>query len=91
VAQKIIGAGGEAVLVPGDVSKEDVNKTMVETAVDNFGQLDIVFLKAGSLANVKILVDVTEEQVDNFFGVNVKIIVFGLKHAALPAIAKLSL
>src|ERR1700723_2855397 len=41
VVQSIIGAGGKAVAVQGDVSKAADAKAVIETAVANYGRLDI--------------------------------------------------
>ncbi len=40
--------GGEAVSVAGDVKKEELAKSLVDTAMDRFGGLDIAFNNAGS-------------------------------------------
>ncbi len=47
VAAEIEAAGGEALVVPGDVSKEDEVAAAVEKAVDARGGLDVVVANAG--------------------------------------------
>ena len=47
VVAQIQAAGGKAVAVQGDVSKEGVADTLVKTALDNFGRLDIFVNNAG--------------------------------------------
>ncbi|WP_422364947.1 SDR family oxidoreductase [Pelagibius sp.] len=44
---EIAQAGGEAVALAGDVKDEALAKTLVDTAVDRFGGLDIAFNNAG--------------------------------------------
>lgn len=40
-------AGGEAIAVAGDIREEQLARTLVDTAVDRFGGLDIAFNNAG--------------------------------------------
>lgn len=80
VQQEIKAAGGQAAICAGDVAAENTNQTMVQTAVDTFGKLDVVFVNAGSLAQ-KPIVDVTEADIDTMFGHNVKSVVFAMKYA----------
>jgi len=47
VAQQIKQEGGEAIFVQVDVSKADDVKRMVQTTVDTYGRLDILFNNAG--------------------------------------------
>lgn len=47
VVQEIKDAGGEAVFIQCDISKEDDVKRMVRTTVDTFGRLDFAFNNAG--------------------------------------------
>ena len=42
-------AGGEAVALAGDVTKESYNKALVDLAIASFGKLDIAFNNAGTL------------------------------------------
>src|SRR5690242_4999659 len=51
VAQ-ILGDGGQAIAVAGDVRDEQLAKTLVETAVGRFGGLDIAFNNAGSVGEM---------------------------------------
>ncbi len=71
-ARQIRQSGGEAIAVPTDVSKaEDVGK-MVQAAVDAYGTINILVNNAGILASACKVGDVTEEQFDKSFNVNVK-------------------
>ena len=84
VVKEITDAGGEAVFVAGDVSKEETNKEMVAMATEKFGQVDICFFNAGAVGQFK-LVDTTDEAMDGLINLNMKSVVYGLKHS-LPAL-----
>jgi NAD(P)-dependent dehydrogenase (short-subunit alcohol dehydrogenase family) len=60
VVAEIIDQGGTAVADYGDVSSFETAATIVETAVDSFGQLDIVVNNAGTVAEAA-LDDITQE------------------------------
>jgi NAD(P)-dependent dehydrogenase (short-subunit alcohol dehydrogenase family) len=49
VAKEIVGTGGRAVAVPGDVADAAVGDGLVETAVREFGRLDALVNNAGIL------------------------------------------
>lgn len=83
VAKEVEAAGSKVAIVAGDAGSEDINKKMVETAVSEFGQLDVAFLNAGVFGQKKI-VEMEEEDVDSLFNSNFKSVVWGLKHV-LPA------
>jgi NAD(P)-dependent dehydrogenase (short-subunit alcohol dehydrogenase family) len=51
--------GGDAVAVAGDVRDESLAKTLVESAVDRFGGLDIAFNNAGSVGEMRPVSDVS--------------------------------
>ena len=50
-AQRIIDAGGEAILVTMDVSEQDQVKRMVQTAMETYKRIDILVNNAGILVN----------------------------------------
>ena len=62
---------GEAVYVGGDVARAADAEAMVRTAVQSYGQLDILFNNAGIWRGGTIL-DVSEEDWDQTMAVNVK-------------------
>lgn len=78
--------GGEAAHVGADVSKEADNKTMIDTAMEKYGRLDICFLNAGTGDKASIT-EISEELFDKIINTNLKSVVMGLKYA-LPAIEK---
>jgi 3-oxoacyl-[acyl-carrier protein] reductase len=79
----IIERGGKAVYANGDVSKLDANKALVDAAKKNFGRLDIFVCNAGVAHWNKPMLDVTEDEFDKIFAVNVKGL-FQASRAATP-------
>jgi len=49
VAERIRAAGGHAAVSVGDIAEEDSARSLVETAVDTYGRVDIVVNSAGIL------------------------------------------
>lgn len=71
-AAAISADGGEAIVVPADVSKsEDVEK-VVSTTIEQFGQLDHVFNNAGIQGAGGPIVDMAEAGFDELVAVNLK-------------------
>lgn len=68
------------VAVPCDVASEEQVKALVDTAVSHFGRLDIIVNNAGLGSPPRLLVDVTEEDMDINYSVNAKGVFFGIKH-----------
>ena len=74
-------AGGRAIAVQADVGKiADVERLFDET-FQKFGKLDILVNNAGVMFN-KLLAEVTEEEFDRAFAVNVKGTFFACQQAA---------
>lgn len=70
-AQELVAAGHQAVAVPTDVAhRPDVDR-LVETALTQFGTIDILVNVAG-LYPSKLIMEMTEEEWDHVFGVNIK-------------------
>lgn len=67
---EIIEAGGIAIFLKTDVSKEEDVKRMVESALDNFGTLDGAFNNAGIPTRAKLLPDLTCAEFDIVHGIN---------------------
>ncbi len=63
VAKEIRDMGGQAVPFFGSVSEFDIAQKLIQTAVDNFGRLDIVVNNAGADAP-KMVWNMTEEEWD---------------------------
>ncbi len=80
-------AGGGAVAVTGDVTKKADVDAAVKRAVDDFGALDIVINNAGWTFRNKPLLEVTEEEFDRVFAINVKSI-FLMTNAVVPVMRR---
>lgn len=83
LARLIDAGGGSARFVKTDVSREDDVKAVVSAAEVAFGPLCVMVNNAGVLGERKLLVDQTEADLDKVLGVNLKGVVFGMKHALL--------
>ncbi len=74
-------AGGRALAVTADVSRDDDCRAMVEAAEDTFGKLDVMFNNAGiSHAADDDAVTTTEDVWDLTFAINVKGVFLGCKY-----------
>lgn len=87
-AQKIAdAAGGRAIAVAGDVTKQSDIDAAVKRAVDTFGKLDIVVNNAGWTFRNKPMLEVSEAEFDKVFAINVKSI-FLMTNAVVPVMRK---
>jgi 3-oxoacyl-[acyl-carrier protein] reductase len=80
-------AGGETISVAGDVTKRADIEAAVNAAVNAFGRIDIVVNNAGWTHRNKPILDVTEEEFDRVFNINVKSI-FHMTNAVVPIMRK---
>jgi 3-oxoacyl-[acyl-carrier protein] reductase len=80
-AQDIVDAGGRARFLAGDVTRDADVKRMVEFALASFGGLDIVVNNAGTTHRNQPMLEVSEEQFDRIYQVNVKSLYLTAKHA----------
>ena len=71
VVDEILSLGGNAVANTASVADWDGAKSMIETAIEHFGRLDIVINNAGN-NRPSSLVDLTEQDVDSQIGVHLK-------------------
>ena len=78
--EAIQSAGGTCHSLSVDVSQEAQVKAAISTAVERFGRLDIIHNNAG-ISLLKPITETTEADVDKLFGVNLKGVFFGCKHA----------
>lgn len=81
VARDIVAAGGEAKFCAGDVSIDRDVSRLVAFALAAFGDLDIVVNNAGTTHRNQPLLDVTEDEFDRIYRVNVKALFLTAKHA----------
>ncbi|MBL6008909.1 acetoin reductase [Bacillus halotolerans] len=73
--------GYHVIGVKGDVSKRDDQFNLVKAAADTFGRLD-VFVNNAGIEAVSPFLEITEEQLNQLFKVNVNGVVFGTQAAA---------
>lgn len=76
-------AGRKAVLVRGDLQKEEHCRAIVDRALEEFGQVDILVNNAAYQMEQKSIEDITTEQFDRTFKTNVYAMFFLCK-AAIP-------
>jgi 3-oxoacyl-[acyl-carrier protein] reductase len=83
-AKKVASEAGEgAVAATGDVTKRSDIDAAVKVATEKFGRLDIVVNNAGWTYRNKPLLELTEQEFDKVFNVNVKSI-FHMMNAVVP-------
>lgn len=78
--------GGRAIGLGGDVAKVADAQAAVDAAVKAFGRLDCVVNNAGTTHRNKPLTEVTEEEFDRIYAVNVKSL-YTFARAAVPVMA----
>ena len=81
VAAEMGAAGGSALAVTGDVSRDDDMATMVAAALERYGRLDIVVNNAGTTHRNRPMLEVDEDEFQRVFDVNVKSIYLSARHA----------
>jgi 3-oxoacyl-[acyl-carrier protein] reductase len=82
VAADVEKAGGQAVLVRGDVTKPEVAAQAVAETVKAFGRLDVLINNAGALIRRTPVADYTDEYVDAVLELNVKQVVRFIREGA---------
>jgi NAD(P)-dependent dehydrogenase (short-subunit alcohol dehydrogenase family) len=86
-AEQIRDAGGEAIALRTDVSREEEVAEMIRVTVDEFGTLDVLFNNAGvgysatDRLTMASVVDTPEEDWDAVLAINLKGAAMGCKHA----------
>lgn len=83
VVAEIEAAGQRAIALPGDISHEAFCNELVDKAVDALGSIDILVNNAGKQRYVESIDDLTSEQFQQTFAVNV-FAMFWITKAALP-------
>jgi glucose 1-dehydrogenase len=79
--KQIIALGDQAISVKADVSKVADLQTLVDTAVQKFGRLDIMVNNAGIETRTSVL-ETSEEQYEKVLAINLKSAFFGTQLAA---------
>ncbi len=81
VVDEIVAAGGEAVAHAGDVADFDAAHALVRTAIDAFGQLDVLVCNAGFVRD-RMFANTSEEEWDAVLRVHLKGHFAPARHAA---------
>lgn len=79
--QAINNAGGEAIAVQADISKNEDAKSLIDTAVKQYGRIDILVNNAG-INKDNLLMRMSEEEFDKVIDINLKGTFLCLKHAS---------
>jgi 3-oxoacyl-[acyl-carrier protein] reductase len=87
VTHAIRAAGGSAEFVQADVTRDADWARLVQASIAAFGGLDVVVNNAGWTHRRKAYLEVTEEEFDKVYAVNVKSVYLSARHA-LPAFRK---
>jgi NAD(P)-dependent dehydrogenase (short-subunit alcohol dehydrogenase family) len=80
-AQMVKNAGGRAVSMRADVSNSEDAHSMVETAVREFGGLDVIYNNAGIEGESAFTAQLSEEAFDRVIAINLRGVWLGMKHA----------
>jgi 3-oxoacyl-[acyl-carrier protein] reductase len=81
VAKAIVGAGGRASALAGDVTRDADVKGMIDHALATFGDLDVIVNNAGTTHRNQPMLGVSEAEFDRIYAVNVKSLFLTAKHA----------
>jgi NAD(P)-dependent dehydrogenase (short-subunit alcohol dehydrogenase family) len=80
-AEEIRAAGGEATFVRVDVSRPEDVQAMVETAVRDYGRLDVIFNNAGVEGEQAPTADCTLDNWERVININLRGVFLGMKYA----------
>lgn len=86
-ADYIRKAGRKAILMKGDITNEEQCRAIVEKAVDEFGQIDVLINNAAFHRSRERIEDIPDDEWDLTFDTNVRAI-FHLCKAAIPHMPK---
>lgn len=80
VVSQIIDQGGQAIAIQADMSHVQEIEQLFTDTIDHFGKIDILVNNAGIMVN-KPITEVTEEDFDKHFSINVKGTYFACQQA----------
>ncbi|GAB3980823.1 SDR family oxidoreductase [Actinoallomurus acanthiterrae] len=75
-------SAGRLIMRPADVADEADVRGLVDTAVERFGRLDVMFNNAGVLGAIGPIATADMDEVDRTLAVNLRGVFLGMKHAA---------
>jgi 3-oxoacyl-[acyl-carrier protein] reductase len=81
VCDEINALGGHACAVPADVTRNEDMKRLVDSALQQFGRIDVMVNNAGWTHRNQSALTVSEEEFDRCYAVNVKSIYLSCLHA----------
>src|SRR5450830_1288701 len=81
VVAEIVAAGGTAAFFKADVTRSDEVKALVDESVRRHGKLDAMVNNAGWTHRNRPALEVSEEEFDRCFSINVKSIYLATLHA----------
>lgn len=81
VVKEIEELGRKAIFVATDVSKKEDIFAAVDAAAEQLGSFDVIVNNAG-IAQVKPIEEISEEDLNKIFSINVNSVVFGIQAAA---------
>lgn len=84
LVREIIGHGGTVTYVAGDIREEVYARTLVQTAIDRFGGVDIAFNNAGTLGEMGPTPEISATGWSETIDTNLTSAFFGAKHQ-IPA------
>jgi NAD(P)-dependent dehydrogenase (short-subunit alcohol dehydrogenase family) len=87
IVERVHEHGGEAVSFLGDLSHEDTARECVESAIECFGQLDILINNAGVLNVLHPIEDFPTDKFEEMISSNIRA-VFMMTRAAIPELKK---
>ncbi|OLF53393.1 SDR family NAD(P)-dependent oxidoreductase [Pseudomonas chlororaphis] len=79
-AREVAAAGGEALAVAADVSREEQVRRLIATVQDRYGRLDIAFNNAGVLGNFAPITEQTSADFDAVIATNLKGVWLSIKY-----------
>jgi 3-oxoacyl-[acyl-carrier protein] reductase len=83
VCDSIVAAGGEAIFCAADVTRSSDMKALVDSALQRWGALDVMVNNAGWTHRNRPALEVSEEEFDRCYAVNMKSIYLSTVHAVL--------
>jgi NAD(P)-dependent dehydrogenase (short-subunit alcohol dehydrogenase family) len=78
-AERVRAAGGEAITVMGDVAESSTWEALVSTALERFGQIDILVHNA-AFSVLKRPADLTDDEIDRSLGVTLRGPLLSVRH-----------